>query len=812
MRRLYILFFVGLWSVVIWAQQADDRINETVYQIKGSLKDAESGQIIDFADVLLFKLGDTKHPFQTFPNNRGRFVFEKVSNGSYTLMVRLVGYDIFTSKELKITNNSQVDLGNIFLKPLEVGLAEVEVIAEKRQIVYKLDKKVVEASSNIMGSSGSAVDILENTPSIRVDVAGEVSFRGSSGFMVYVDGKPSAFSGTQALEQVPALQIENIEIITTPSAKHDAEGDVGIINIITKKHSLKGLSGMVNLSGNTWKSHRVDFLLNQQNSRSRWYFGGQWSERLRKNDFEQSKTTFKEGETIALIAKGPHTDNTFNYSLKGGWSLELPKTTIEIDGEGGHGGRSHEGDLIYNETHTIKGETPFSVLYNNKNDFENTEDFGLGNIAVKHRFDDNGHQLSASVYYKHGGNSLEFSFNDLNDMEGNRQKGVRYYEAEYRNTLRGNVDYVLPLSNKGKLETGYQYFSYMEDGDYELEWWNPETKHFEKRVDAYNTFLFKEALNSVYAILSGGWGQIESQAGLRGEHTHMKLDSSIPGASRSHKRFEVFPSVHVGYNFPHQQRLLLAYSYRTTRPQLWFMEPYITYNDFYSAVIGNPDIRPEYINSFEMNYRKIFDENTVSATVFHRSRKDKIERLRIPFEKGVTLDSMANVGHDYSTGLELSLTLHPMKSWNTALNGNVYHYKVKNKITAGEKNESSTNYDFLWNNLFTLGKYTRLQVDGSFVGPSLTTQGKTSAYWYANVAIRQQLLNRKLTAALAFRDIFQSARFVSDIQTVDLLTHTRIKPKYPQIMLTLSYTFNNFKGKASEEKEKRNDMFEGVQH
>ena len=242
------------------------------------------------------------------------------------------------------------------------------------------------------------------------------------------------------------------------------------------------------------------------------------------------------------------------------------------------------------------------------------------------------------------------------------------------------------------------------------------------------------------------------------------------------------------------------------------MEPYITYNDFYSAVIGNPDIRPEYINSFEMNYRKIFDENTVSATVFHRSRKDKIERLRIPFEKGVTLDSMANVGHDYSTGLELSLTLHPMKSWNTALNGNVYHYKVKNKITAGEKNESSTNYDFLWNNLFTLGKYTRLQVDGSFVGPSLTTQGKTSAYWYANVAIRQQLLNRKLTAALAFRDIFQSARFVSDIQTVDLLTHTRIKPKYPQIMLTLSYTFNNFKGKASEEKEKRNDMFEGVQH
>ncbi|HTN68575.1 MAG TPA: outer membrane beta-barrel family protein, partial [Dysgonamonadaceae bacterium] len=480
--------------------------------------------------------------------------------------------------------------------------------------------------------------------------------------------------------------------------------------------------------------------------------------------------------------------------------------------EGGDGGRSRIGDLNYRETHTTKGEDAISVLYNNRNDFENTEDYGLGNIAVEHRFNDKGHQLSTSAYYKYGGNSLEFSFNDLNDMEGNRQKGVRYYEAEYRKTLRGNVDYVLPLSNKGKLEAGYQYFSYMEDGDYELEWWNPETKRFEKQDDAYNTFLFKEALNSVYAILSGGWNKLEAQAGLRGEHTHMKLDSSIPGASRSQNRFEVFPSVHVGYNFPHEQKLLLAYSYRTTRPQLWFMEPYITYNDFYSAVIGNPDIRPEYINSFEMNYRKIFAENTVSATVFHRSRKDKIERLRVPYEAGVTLDSMANVGHDYSTGLELSLTLQPLKRWNTTLNGNIYHYKVKNEITAGGKNESSTNYDFLWNNLLTLGKKTRLQVDGSFVGPSVTTQGRTNAYWYANIAIRQQLFNRRLTAALAFRDIFRSARYVSDIQTANLRSITKVKPKYPQIMLTLSYTFNNFKAKASQMKEERSDMFEGISH
>lgn len=173
---------------------------------------------------------------------------------------------------------------------------------------------------------------------------------------------------------------------------------------------------------------------------------------------------------------------------------------------------------------------------------------------------------------------------------------------------------------------------------------------------------------------------------------------------------------------------------------------------------------------------------------------------------------MSNVGHDYSTGIELSVSLHPVRWWNTTVNGNVYHYKVKNEQAAGGNTTSSTNYDILWNNLFNLGKYTRIQLDGSFVGPSVTTQGRTDAYWYANVAVRQQLCNRKLTATLAFRDIFRSAKYISDIQTADLRSLTRIKPKYPQITLTLSWTFNSFKVKSTQAKEDRSEMFEGIKH
>lgn len=782
-----------------------------IAQIHGRLLDASSREAIDYADIFLYETGNSKPIQQTFPNERGEFRFEQIGKGRYTIMARLVGYDILSQRDIEV-NGAPVNLGDLMMKPLEIGIAEVEVVASKRQLVYKLDKKVVEATSNMMAGGGSAVDVLENTPSIRVDAEGDVTFRGSSGFLVYIDGKPSVFTGTQALEQVPAGHIENIEIITTPSAKHDTEGDVGIINIITKKHSRQGLSGMINLSGSTWLSRHVDFLLTQQNARSRWYVGGQWTDRMRKSDFDQEKLTIVGDQTTSSHAIGPRTGDSYHYTLKGGWSLSLPKTTITLDLEGGYGGNKRKGEMNYEETITLKGGAPVTTRYTSIDDYDNDENIGLGSLSVQHKFNDKGHEISASAYYKYGGNALEYFFNDLMSLQGERQQGHRAYESEHRETLRANLDYALPFGKGGKLEAGYQYYSYLEDGNYKMEWWDPEKQVFYWRDDIYNTFYFQEGVNSIYAILSQSWNNFEAQAGVRGEHTHTVLRSSVEGADRTKNRFEFFPSVHLGYNFPNGHRLLASYSRRTTRPQLYYMEPYITYRDFYTAEIGNPDIRPEYINSFELNYQKSFGENSVSATLFHRSRKDKIERLRVPYSAGVTLDSMANVGHDYSTGLELSLNLHPVRWWNTTVNGNLYHYKVKNEQAAGGNTSTSTNYDILWNNLFDLGKYTRLQLDGSFVGPSVTTQGRTDAYWYANLAVRQQLFNRRLTATLTFRDIFRSAKYVSDIQTADLRSLTRIKPKYPQITLTLSWTFNSYKAKSNATREDRSEMFEGIRH
>ncbi|WP_085536694.1 outer membrane beta-barrel family protein [Massilibacteroides vaginae] len=782
-------------------------------RLKGKIVDAVTKAPLDFADVLLYSGEESNPSFHVLPDVNGQFIIHNLKDGEYTLLIKLIGYDVYNRTGLVLPASSAVlDLGVIQMKPLEIGLAEVEIVAQKKQVIYKLDKKVIEASSNLLSSGGTAVDILENTPSIRVDAEGEVTFRGSSGFAVYVDGKPSVFSGTQALEQIPSGHIENIEIITTPSARHDTEGDVGIINIITKKHTQSGLSGMVNLTGSTVLSRGVDFLISNQQNASRWYVGGAWTDNLRKSDFNQQKTTLVGDTSTMSHSDGPRESNNFNYSLKTGWMYSLPKTTFNIDLEGGYGGRTRNGDLDYHEERSANNVLFEKGDYFSRDEYDLHETYYQGTVGFAQKINDQGQALTGSFYLKYGGDAMEYFQSDLFDKNNKRQQGHRAWEDEHRWTVRGNLDYVLPYRETGKIESGYQYFSYLEDGDYSMQFWNPESQEFYWREDIYNTFYFQRGIHSLYALVADSYKSFDFQVGLRGEYARTVLRSSIAGADRIKNHYNLFPSVHLGYTFPNDHHVLASYSHRTTRPQLFYMEPYITYRDFYSAEIGNPDIRPEYIDSYELNYKKDIGQHSVSATVFHRSRKDKIERLRIPYEAGVTLDSMANVGHDYSTGMELSSQLHLTRRWNMTINGSLYHYKVENEIkSTGGTNEKSTNYEIALNNAFDAGKYTRIQLDGNFVGPSVTTQGRTDAFWYVNLAVRQQLMSRRLTATLAFRDVFNSARYVSNITTSNLQSVTRIRPNYPLISLTLSYTFNNFSRKATEAKPDH-DLFEGTNH
>lgn len=549
-------------------------------------------------------------------------------------MVRLIGYDIYTQGAISITSSESVtDLGIIELQPLEVGIAEVVVQAAKRQVIYKLDKKIIDASNNLMSSGGTAVDILK-IPSVRVDVDGEVTFRGSSGFKVYIDGKPSFYSGSQALQQIPSTQIENIEIITTPSARYDTDGEVGMINIITKKNKQAGINGIVNAYGSTALSNGLDFLLSQQHKKLQWHLAGHWNNPIRKSDFEQTKTTVVGDKTTTSLSDGPRIGKNYHYGLRGGIDYAFtPKTSVNAELQVVYDKFTREGDLDYTETHSnsVAASAPSNYFSRDKYDLHST--VNIGKAGFSHKFNDNGHTLTGSFMLGYEDNPLEYFQSDLFDKNEQRQQGHRAWEDEKRWTVQGNLSYSYPYSKTGLLESGYQYHSYLEDGDYTMQFWNPEKKEFYWREDIYNTFYFQRGIHSVYVMGSDSYKAFDVQIGVRGEHTHQVLRSSIEGSDRTVNRFEVFPSVHLGYTLPHEQKLTFAYSYRTNRPELFFMEPYITYRDYYTAEIGNPDIRPEYIHSFELNYKKTMGEHTLQSSLFYRKRKDKIERLRVPYRQ-----------------------------------------------------------------------------------------------------------------------------------------------------------------------------------
>lgn len=778
------------------------------FTLIGKLIDKDTNAPIDYGYVILYLDGKTVN--SVGPNSSGEFYFVNLTKGNYRIEIKILGYADYKT-EVELERNK--DLGTIPLSVEAFELEGVSVVRQKQQVIYMLDKKIISVSSDIIASGGgTATDLLSKVPSIRVDADGNVSFRGSSGFIVQVNGKPSMFNAAQALQQIPASQIENIEIITTPSARNQTDGDVGIINIITRQNYGEGVSGAVNIFGSSYASRGLDFTLNKQSGEHQFKLNGYYGQRFRKSDFEQEKTTIVADTSTTSHSKGPRQGEYYNYILQAGWQLTKKQTDYYIDLTGGYEGWANKGNLQYAEAVMHAAHNPVFNEYNSKDNYDLYETIISGSTGFNHQFKKEGHTLKGHFYAKYGGNAMENFRSDLYSKDGVRQQGHEAWEDEFRWTVDGRLDYILPYSKTGRIETGYRYFSYLEDGDYKMEYWNPAIQQFDYRDDIYNTFYFQQGIHSLYLLANQRVGKIAFQGGIRAEHTHQVLRSSKEWANRTQNRLEFFPSAHIGYYPDETSGFTAAYSRRTNRPELFFMEPYITFRDYYTAEIGNPDIRPEYINSYEISFKKSIKEHSMQIVLFHRSRTDKIERLRVPYEVGITLDSMANVGSDYSSGVELGLHMKPLRIWDLTLNGNVFHYKVKNKLalSAGGQNVSSTNYGVSLYNNIKLGKNTVMQLDGSYIGPTVRTQGRQEGFFYADFGIRQRLFEKKLSVGLSFRNFLNTAKYKSSIDTYNLVSHTTIIPEYPLLTLNLGYTFNNFKQRTRGRE--GSDFFEGTNY
>ena len=751
--------------------------------------DAATGNAIEFADVVV--TDNENNTVASTTVKEGSFTIDRVREGEFVVTVMLVGYQPFVSEPIAFGAGKSTDLGTISLSMNETGLEEVVVTGERSKIVYKLDRQRISGSSSLAASGGTAVDVLKLTPSVRVDAEGGVSFRGSSGFLVYVDGKQSALEGAQALDQIPAANIEDIEIITTPSARYKTDGDVGIINIITKRHDQQGVSGSVNVSGSTIGAWNTDVLLSYKKGASRWYVGVAGSEKRGKSDFDQTKTTIVDDYVTTSKADGIRESNNASYIGRVGWELGKNDHSLLVELQGGMTKTGRGGEMLYDE-HRMKGDVVLNDnLYNSKDGISNEKQ--LAQIATDYvwKINERGDKFAITGRLRYDWYALEYTESNMFDMSGERYEGTRGYESEHHWDFDGTMSYQLNYREGGKAEVGYQYTSYSEHGDYNIKYWDRAQHDYVWQDDLHAPFFYRRQIHSAYLMLNDKFGPLSVEAGVRADHTIDQMDIEIEGMSRYIKRMELFPSAHLMYEAPGKNFISAGYSYRTNRPGIWQLEPYITYEDYYTKMTGNPDIKPEYIHSAEVGYRKtIAEENTISVTGYYRHRTGVRERVRVAYEPGVTLDSLINAGNDRTWGVEMSAQVKAARWWSMNVNASLFDYKFDADYE-GCTDSKNTGYTASMINNFTLGRTSRLQFDANVVGPTVLTQGREDAYCYFDLAFRQQLFKNKISASIVAHDVFRTARYNNYRISPTLNSTTHVRPRYPNIVLSISYVFNS---------------------
>ena len=495
-----VLFFTGIMAQEPGRRSGGAQGDIPKGKITGTVLDNTTGQPVEYANVAVYRLRDSTLVTGTISDPAGAFVLDDLMPGRYYVTINFIGYNK-TRKQVQITPNSRInDLGEIKLEQAVTDIEGVEIVADKARIEYKIDRKVVNVSQDLVAAGGSAVDVMENTPSVKVDIEGNVTLRGSGQFTVLIDGKPTVLEGSDALQQIPASTIENIEIITNPSAKYDPDGMAGIINVVLKKNKGGGLSGIVNATVGTGNKYSGDFLLNYKTNKFNTFIGADYNDQQFTGSLEGTRKTFRNDTVTMLENNMVRNYNRSGYVFKGGFDYYITELiTLTLSGDVGTYKRgSNNSGLLREFTQPATRE----FYTKSKDNSVRSGDYYNLNMNYQHKFNQEGHELNALVYYSsEGGSDSENELEELSDNEGNITGDIpltdlRTTETENSYELRVKTDYILPVK-KGKFEAGYQTRIDADDETFLFEERDPETGEW------INNELYSSAMEFFRGIHSG---------------------------------------------------------------------------------------------------------------------------------------------------------------------------------------------------------------------------------------------------------------------------------------------------------------------
>lgn len=790
LKNLTIVFLLVIQSVIAFATTNTASRSHTV---SGIVVDARSGQPIEFATIAVYTEPDHTLAGGGITNVAGEFVLKNIAVGNYKIEIAFMGYS--PTNQSFIMNNSDINLGKIELNVDVKQLETVDVVADKAAVDYKIDKKVVNVSQQLNAQSGTAIDVLENVPSIKVDIDGNVTMRGSSSFTVLIDGRPTPLDATDALRTIPASSIDNIEIITNPSAKYEPDGATGVLNIVTKKNSLNGLSGVFNVNIGYPMRLGGNFTLD--------YRTGKWHMTLgadgRAEDFKsETENERRVGIDTITFTTGDGTNHRkgSGYGVNGAVDYQFtPKINLGMNFRLGFHDFGGNSDMDYLLHYNYNADTLRYSSYSKNSHGGHFRSFGI--FYTQQFGDDKEHQLEIQANMNGRDNDDE-SYTYQYYENGDIESGKKTEQDEPGAGYRFNLDYVKPFSIFGKLSLGAQGRFHPSTDDYSVHYYDTVTKAFvHQDLYSYKTDYVRQ-IYSVYAMYAGEFGDFGYQGGLRGEYTYQDLELSENKGDYHFDDFAIFPTLHLSYQLPADQQIMLSYTRRINRTRPWQLHPYVTWQDAYNVRRGNPELEPEHVNSIDFGYQKKFNQNFVALDAYYRITENTIERVQSAYEgySNVILHTSANVGTDYAVGAELTLNYEPISWYQLNLSGDMYDYRKKGSYNAEDFSQHSFNWNARMNNIFKIGNYTRVQIDLNYRSKTVTSQGYEKAFFATNAAVKYEMFDRKLSATLQARNILGTVKWRGVSEGNGFYTSNSFRPQWPQFALMLSYRINNYKAKT----------------
>ncbi|MCO4292586.1 TonB-dependent receptor family protein [Solitalea sp. MAHUQ-68] len=797
MKKVLLLVLAGLLTLSSYAQKGGP--SKGTGTISGVVIDSTSKKPVEFATLALMRLADSKSVNGGLANEKGVFALEGIPNGDYKLIVSFIDYSTVTKKVTITAENQDIKIGKILLQQTGKQLKEVTVVGQRELVENKIDKMVYNAEKDVTSKGGDAGDILRKVPMVSVDMDGNVELRGNSNVKILINGKPSTIvsnSVADAMKMIPADQIKNVEVITSPSAKYDAEGSAGIINIVTKKTDVAGVTGNISMNlSNRFNRGNGSLNIRQGKVGFSAGFGGMYfipqdgsSVFLRNSFFPDMQNT---GVDTARLTnqngtnKGGRNGGNANFGI----TYDLNKTnSISSNIKFSRWNNNNDGSMLVSNSDNIDG---LLSQYNRISQNDNQRKGIDWSTDYNRKFANPQQELSLGFQLSNDRNNTDFQ-NSINGIVNMPNTAGRSLNEGTNNELTFQADYAHPWIKAVLMEVGaktilrditsaYNYDFKDTNGDYVSDL--TKSNDFNYTQNVYAGYLsFNLTLSKGYAIKAGG--RLE-----RTEITGDFRNSQSNSITNNYNNF--VPSLTVARTFKDMSSVKISYSRRIQRPGLRFLNPFIDSTDPQNISFGNPNLAPEKTDNFELGYSRFMGRSSVNASVYYRNTYDVIESIvGLSADGKISGSTYANISNSSSVGVNLSGSVQLGQRITLRGNANVYSYNVNDPNIQTTYSNKSVLYNVNANASWSLPKDFAIEAFGMFNSPRRTIQGENPSFSMFNLGFKKDFLEKRASLGLNMSNPFNKNReFTTKLSGDGFDQYQQNSVPFRSVGISFSYRF-----------------------